>query len=51
MPGYEIFDEAERREVLQVMETGILMDHSILKYDGRQISGNEIISRVRNEVL
>jgi 8-amino-3,8-dideoxy-alpha-D-manno-octulosonate transaminase len=25
MPGYEIFDEAERREVLQVMETGILM--------------------------
>ncbi|MGM9973109.1 MAG: 2-oxoacid:acceptor oxidoreductase subunit alpha [Clostridiaceae bacterium] len=33
------------------METGILMDHSILKYDGRQISGNEIISRVRNEVL
>lgn len=33
------------------METGILMDHSILKYDGRQISANEIISRVRNEVL
>ena len=33
------------------METGILMDHSILKYDGRQISANEIMSRVRNEVL
>ena len=25
MPGYEIFDDAEKKEVLDVMETGILM--------------------------
>lgn len=31
-------------------ETGITMDHSILKYDGRQISGEEIVKRLKEEV-
>ncbi|WP_040210494.1 2-oxoacid:acceptor oxidoreductase subunit alpha [Clostridium polynesiense] len=36
---------------LITMETAIQMDHSILKYDGRQINAEEICSKVRNEVL
>ncbi len=36
---------------LITMETAIKMDHSILKYDGRQIIAEEICSKVRNEVL
>ena len=31
-------------------ETGILMDGSILKYDGRQINGVELYERVKSEV-
>lgn len=31
-------------------ETGITMDHSILKYDGRQISGEEIAQQIKEEV-
>ena len=31
--------------------TGIQCNHSILKYDGRQISGEEIVSRLKKEVL
>ena len=36
---------------LITQETGILMNHSILKYDGRQITGNEIADRIRKEVI
>ena len=36
---------------LVTQETGILMDYSILKYDGRQITGNEIADRIRKEVI
>lgn len=36
---------------LVTQETGILMSHSILKYDGRQITGNEIADRIRKEVI
>ena len=36
---------------LITQETGILMNHSILKYDGRQITGNEISYRIRKEVI
>lgn len=32
-------------------ETGILMDKSILKYDGRQLNGEEVYNRVRMEVV
>ncbi|MDP4088639.1 MAG: 2-oxoacid:acceptor oxidoreductase subunit alpha [Bacillota bacterium] len=32
-------------------ETGLLMNKSILKYDGRQLSGGEIADRVREEVI
>lgn len=32
-------------------ETGIKMDHSILKYDGRQISAKEIVKRFKEEVI
>lgn len=28
-------------------QTGIVFDHSILKYDGRQISGEEIVERIQ----
>lgn len=31
-------------------ETGITMDQSILKYDGRQISGEEIVKHLKEEV-
>jgi 2-oxoglutarate/2-oxoacid ferredoxin oxidoreductase subunit alpha len=34
---------------LVTQETGILMSYSILKYDGRQITGNEIADKVRKE--
>ncbi|MBE6053045.1 MAG: 2-oxoacid:acceptor oxidoreductase subunit alpha [Clostridium sartagoforme] len=34
---------------LITQETGILMNSSILKYDGRQITGNEIIERLGRE--
>lgn len=34
---------------LVTQETGILMDHSILKYDGRQIIGSEIADKVKKE--
>lgn len=34
---------------LITQETGILMSNSILKYDGRQITGNEIIEKLRRE--
>lgn len=33
------------------METGISIDNSILKYDGRQLSSEEICSRVKKEVF
>jgi 2-oxoglutarate ferredoxin oxidoreductase subunit alpha len=33
------------------METGISIDNSILKYDGRQLSSEEIYSRVKKEVF
>ena len=36
---------------LVTQETGILMSYSILKYDGRQITGNEIADRIRKEVI
>lgn len=36
---------------LVTQETGILMDGSILKYDGRQITGNEIADKVRKEEI
>lgn len=32
-------------------ETGILMEKSILKYDGREINGEELYKRVINEVI
>jgi len=35
---------------LVTQETGILMDSSILKYDGRQISGYELFERIKSEV-
>ncbi|GKU23342.1 2-oxoacid:acceptor oxidoreductase subunit alpha [Clostridium folliculivorans] len=35
---------------LITQETGILMDDSILKYDGRQITSDEIVSRLSGEV-
>ncbi|MDB1956139.1 2-oxoacid:acceptor oxidoreductase subunit alpha [Clostridium tertium] len=34
---------------LITQETGILMTYSILKYDGRQICGNDIVARLRKE--
>lgn len=34
---------------LVAQETGILMDYSILKYDGRQIIGSEIADKVKKE--
>jgi 2-oxoglutarate/2-oxoacid ferredoxin oxidoreductase subunit alpha len=34
---------------LITQETGILMTYSILKYDGRQICGNDIVDRLRKE--
>ncbi|MBS5886329.1 2-oxoacid:acceptor oxidoreductase subunit alpha [Clostridium sp.] len=34
---------------LITQETGILMTNSILKYDGRQICGNDIVARLRKE--
>ncbi|WP_294188909.1 2-oxoacid:acceptor oxidoreductase subunit alpha [uncultured Clostridium sp.] len=34
---------------LITQETGILMSNSILKYDGRQITGNEIVEKLRRE--
>lgn len=34
---------------LITQETGILMSGSILKYDGRQITGNEIVDKLRKE--
>lgn len=34
---------------LITQETGILMSNSILKYDGREITGNEIIEKLRRE--
>lgn len=34
---------------LITQETGILMTKSILKYDGRQISGNDIVMKLREE--
>lgn len=34
---------------LITQETGILMNYSILKYDGRQICGNDIVARLRKE--
>lgn len=36
---------------LVTQETGILMSYSILKYDGRQITGNEIADKVRKEEI
>ena len=36
---------------LVTQETGILMNYSILKYDGRQITGNEIADKVRKEEI
>ncbi|MBL4932222.1 2-oxoacid:acceptor oxidoreductase subunit alpha [Clostridium paridis] len=35
---------------LITQETGILMDSSILKYDGRQINGYELVERIKSEV-
>jgi len=35
---------------LITQETGFLMNDSILKYDGRQITSNEIVSRLYKEV-
>ncbi|MDD7793106.1 2-oxoacid:acceptor oxidoreductase subunit alpha [Clostridium sp. 'White wine YQ'] len=35
---------------LITQETGILMDSSILKYDGRQINGYELVERLKSEV-
>lgn len=32
-------------------ETGIKMDHALLKYDGRQISAMEIVNRFKEEVI
>ncbi len=32
-------------------ETGILMNKSVLKYDGRQLSAEEIVDRVQKEVI
>ncbi len=34
---------------LITQETGIIMSSSILKYDGRQITGNEIVEKLRGE--
>ncbi|WP_291651269.1 2-oxoacid:acceptor oxidoreductase subunit alpha [Clostridium sp.] len=34
---------------LITQETGILMTNSILKYDGRQICGNDIVAKLRKE--
>ena len=34
---------------LITQETGILMNKSILKYDGRQINGEELVERVKGE--
>lgn len=36
---------------LVTQEIGILMSYSILKYDGRQITGNEIADKVRKEEI
>lgn len=36
---------------LITQETGILMDYSILKYDGREIIGSEIADKVKKEVF
>lgn len=36
---------------LITQETGILMDYSILKYDGRQIIGSEIADKVKKEAF
>ncbi|NLM35028.1 MAG: 2-oxoacid:acceptor oxidoreductase subunit alpha [Clostridiales bacterium] len=36
---------------LITQETGILMNKSILKYDGRQINGEELVERVKGEVM
>lgn len=36
---------------LITQETGILMNKSILKYDGRQINGEELVARVKGEVM
>lgn len=36
---------------LITQETGILMDSSILKYDGRQIIGSEISDKIKKEVF
>lgn len=36
---------------LITQETGILMNNSILKYDGRQITATEIVNRFKNEVM
>jgi 2-oxoglutarate ferredoxin oxidoreductase subunit alpha len=36
---------------LITQETGILMNKSILKYDGRQINAQDIVDRVKNEVI
>lgn len=36
---------------LVTQETGILMNYNVLKYDGRQITGNEIADKVRKEEI
>lgn len=36
---------------LIAQETGILMNKSILKYDGREIYGEELVERVKGEVM
>ncbi|WP_163192471.1 2-oxoacid:acceptor oxidoreductase subunit alpha [Clostridium thermarum] len=36
---------------LITQETGILMSKSILKYDGRQINAEDIVARVKSEVM